>query len=455
MNKIDNSLRDVASEAEKIDAGEFSIDGFDFSDGQFVVSFTVVVEGESRTLKEQIDFRGVDRVSPPSRSLLRLLTLACSLSYFKATPATLIAVQFPLLESEKHFLESLIGHGLAEFAYRNDLPKKLRPSVSVTFLPAEVNPATRSWRIESRPVVAVGGGKDSVVTIEALQMSGMNPMLFSVNQFGPIDKCVAVSGCDYILVDREIDPQLRIMNERGATNGHVPVTAINSLIGLLIADIGGFGPLVMSNEGSANFGNLNWNGLEVNHQWSKSLEFEDLLRATLTASNLEEDRYFSLLRSYNELEIAERFSTHSQYFRAFTSCNRVFKIDPAARNSTWCGECPKCHFVFLILAPFMSRALLVEIFGRNLLNESENVTAYEEIIGVRGNKPFECVGEYEEAAEAFQRLSQQRDWQSDAVVKTLEMDSRAVVASATSQPHEDRVPKAYRDARNRVASHAA
>ena len=455
MNKMNIGLQNVAPEVEKIDEGVFSIDGFEFSGGLFVASFTVVMEGETRTLEERVDFRGVDRVSPPRRSLLRLLTLACSLSYFKATPATAIAVRFPLLESEKHFLESLIGNGLAEFAYRNDLPEKLRPSVAAEFLHAEADDATKAWRLESRPVVAVGGGKDSVVTIEALQKSGMDPILFSVNQFGPIDKCVAVSGCDYVRVDRKIDPQLRIMNERGATNGHVPVTAINSLIGLLVADMGGYGPLVMSNEGSANFGNLDWNGLEVNHQWSKSLQFEDLLRTTLTASNLEEDRYFSLLRSFNELEIAERFSKHSQYFSAFTSCNRVFKIDPAARNSTWCGECPKCHFVFLILAPFMSRSLMVKIFGRNLLDEPQNVAAYEEIIGVRGNKPFECVGEYEEAAEAFQRLSHESGWQADAVVKVLEGDSRAVVAGAKIQPHEDRVPKAYREARDGVAFHAA
>lgn len=429
----------------------FSIDGFEFSDGVFEGLYSLVEGDQTHTFRERIDFREVSVDSIPSQGLLRLLTLACSLSYFKATTMNDIQVQFPLSESELHFLTSLIRNGLAEYAYRNDLPEKLTPSISGDIRPSISDDARRDWRIDRRPLVAVGGGKDSVVTIEALKLAGMSPLLFSVNQFGPIDRCVEVSGCDYVRVTRRIDPQLRVLNELGAPNGHVPVTAINSLIGLLIADIGGYGPTVMSNEGSANFGNLTWHGLEVNHQWSKSLEFEDLLRSALVDHGLEEDRYFSLLRLFSEIQITERFAHYPEYFSAFTSCNRVFTIDPAARKTTWCGECPKCHFVFLVLAPFISRQQLTEIFGRNLLDDLTNISPYEEIVGIRGNKPFECVGEYDEAAEAFDRLSAQPDWSSDVVVRALAGKRRQEAESPANHLAVDRVPVLYQKARDGVA----
>lgn len=430
----------------------FVINGFDFSAGVFVATVTATVAGETFTMQERIDFRGVKTVSDPHPSLLRLLTLACSLSYYKATPSTTIEVDFALTESERLFLTSLIRNGLAEFAYRNDLPAKLSPSISASTPSSEPSRAPTPWTPSDRPIVAVGGGKDSVVTIEALKQAGHDPVLYSVNQFDPIDRCIAVSGSEYVRVDRELDPQLRILNERGASNGHVPVTAINSLIGLLIADMGCYGSVVMSNERSANYGNLDWNGLEVNHQWSKSLEFEDLLRSTLADSTLDPERYFSLLRPFREIEIAERFAQHTQYFSAFTSCNRVFTIDVGERNSTWCGECPKCHFVFLILAPFIPKPRLVEIFGHNLLNDPDNVAPFEEIVGLRGDKPFECVGEYSEAAEALQRLSRAEEWRTDAIVDALAGPSRAVAEHDGGPLKRDhRIPEAYEGARDAVA----
>lgn len=428
------------------DAGIFSIDGFEFVENVFIASFTFVAFGATRVLQERIDFRGLP-ISHPSQPLLRLLALACSLSYYKATSANRIVVRFSITESEQLFLTKLIQNGLAEFAYRNNLFEKLSPSISTVDLRQDTDPESVSWQLLGRPVVAVGGGKDSVVTIETLKKSGLDPILFYVNRFDPIEKCVEVSDCDYVRVIRVIDPQLRILNEQGANNGHVPVTAIISLIGLVVADLGGFGPLVMSNEWSANFGSLEWQGLEVNHQWSKSLAFEDLLRATLADCGLQSDRYFSLLRPFREIEIAEQFARYSKYFSAFTSCNRVFKIDSAMRSSSWCGECPKCQFVFLILAPFIPKTELVEFFGRDVLGNADNIAAYEEIIGIRGNKPFECVGEYDEAAEAFLRLSQNPEWNSGPVVTALiEPSRRVLVEGGAPGFRDDRVPEPYLEA---------
>jgi hypothetical protein len=431
--------------AESSGNDSFALDGYQFSDGLFVGTYSIPGPAGSIRFREQIDFREIGAITEPDELILELLYVACSLSYYKATPATRITAGDPLSHATLGFLKSLIAHGLAEYAFRNDIPSKLAPIFSTGFSDSPRVKATKKWDDEARPLVAVGGGKDSVVTIEALKNAGMNPLLFSVNSFDAIDRCVAVSGCDYVRVIRQIDPQLRGLNESGALNGHVPVTAINSLIGLAVADMLEIGPVVMSNERSADYGNLVWNGINVNHQWSKSLEFEDLLRSVLADGGLDANRYFSLLRGYREVDIARKFTEYPQYFSSFTSCNMAFKIDPDNRARTWCGTCPKCLFVFLILAPFMPQPEILGIFGLNPLAEESNIEPYEEILGLRGNKPFECVGEHSEAAEALLLLSHDSAWQHAAVVQKLAESSKAVAEDARPGKSVDRVPAHYRN----------
>jgi hypothetical protein len=175
----------------------------------------------------------------------------------------------------------------------------------------------------------------------------------------------------------------------------------------------------MSNEGSAEYGNLEWNGTDVNHQWSKSLAFERLLRAALESAGLAPDRYFSLLRPLSELAIAKRFGTLNEYFPAFTSCNRLFTIDVRARRISWCCRCPKCQFVFLILTPFLSPAVLESIFGENLLDNPDNHGPYQEILGLAGHKPFECVGDYDEARAALRMAAEHDGWRATVLLPEL------------------------------------
>ncbi len=334
-------------------------------------------------------------------------------SFVPNAPST-IRVTWGLTPAEREFLTRLIAGGLGEYAYRNDLVEALTPTIeadTVTLAPGPglVDP-------DSPPLVAVGGGKDSVVSIEACKQAGLEPILFSVNRYAAIDRCVTVAERPYVTASRRIDPTLFDLNRRGAHNGHVPVTAVNSLIGVLTSQAIGAGPLVMSNEASANEGNLHWQGHDINHQWSKSLAFEDLLRAALAAATAGEPPYFSLLRPFDELQIAERFARYDQYFPAFTSCNANFKLDPATRRTHWCCQCPKCLFVFLMLAPFLSPETLVGVFGQNLLDDPRHRAGYAEILGVSGHKPFECVGETSEARQALALAGAQASWRQSALV---------------------------------------
>jgi hypothetical protein len=179
----------------------------------------------------------------------------------------------------------------------------------------------------------------------------------------------------------------------------------------------GLGPVVMSNERSASDPNLIWQGHEINHQWSKGVEAEGLLRAALAEQAGLADAYFSLLRPLSELHIARLFAEHTRYDDVVTSCNAAFKLrDPSAR---WCGHCPKCRFVFLAMAPFMPRDRLVAIFGADLLADETQIPGYKELLGLDGHKPFECVGEVEESVVALSLLRDSAQWSDAPVVSEL------------------------------------
>jgi hypothetical protein len=176
----------------------------------------------------------------------------------------------------------------------------------------------------------------------------------------------------------------------------------------------------MSNERSASVGNTEWDGQFVNHQWSKSLEAEQLLAHLVSHSITPNVQYFSLLRPLSELEIARRFAKLDHYHDVFTSCNRAFRLNEEHRAQRWCRDCPKCRFVFLALAPFMNPTRLSGIFGGNMLRDLHQAEGFDALIGWNALKPFECVGEVEESVAAFKLLTDQIAWRDHEVVERFE-----------------------------------
>jgi hypothetical protein len=266
--------------------------------------------------------------------------------------------------------------------------------------------------------VPVGGGKDSVVALELVRRAGCELALFSLGDAPPIARTVAASGLPRLLAHRRLDAQLLALNEAGAINGHIPITAIVSCVALLTAALAGFDAVAMANERSASAGNVRWDGVEVNHQFSKGLRAERLLSAALVeiAPKL---RSFSVLRPASELAVARAFARMERYHGAFTSCNAVFRRDPALRASSWCCECPKCRFVFLALAPFSEPAHLREVFGRDLLDEPAQFEGFALLTATGGHKPFECVGEEQESIAAIRLLAADPRWRSQRVLARL------------------------------------
>jgi hypothetical protein len=199
------------------------------------------------------------------------------------------------------------------------------------------------------------------------------------------------------------------------------VTAINSAILVLAALLRGFDQVVFSNERSASYGSeiLDEHGhvvAEVNHQWSKGWAFENAFGAHVERHVAADLHYYSLLRPLSELAVARQFAKTDRYDAHFSSCNRNFHILGDRPVNRWCGQCPKCHFVFLALAPFMPKPRLMGIFGRNLLDDASLAPGFDALIEYRDHKPFECVGEGREARASFVALANRPAWREDMLV---------------------------------------
>ncbi len=351
--------------------------------------------------------------------LLSLLHWVAGVSYFKlAAPAEVRCERSAPPAAVARLLEALYSEGLGEFAYTNALPALPRPRFPRAQTGAPLAAAPAPSATPGRILVPVGGGKDSAVAIEIVRRSGAEQALFSIGDATPIARTVTAAGLRHLLARRRLDPKLAELNAAGALNGHVPITAIVSCVAVLTAALNGFDAVAMANERSASAGNLHWGGIEVNHQFSKGLYAEQLMGAALAELDAGVE-LFSILRPASELAIARAFARLTQYHGAFTSCNAIFRIDPVLRAASWCCDCPKCRFVFLVLAPFSSPEHLREIFGADLLDEDDQYAGFALLSATGGHKPFECVGEEQESVAAMRLLAEDPRWSAHRVVRRL------------------------------------
>ncbi|HTD28752.1 MAG TPA: UDP-N-acetyl-alpha-D-muramoyl-L-alanyl-L-glutamate epimerase [Xanthomonadaceae bacterium] len=351
---------------------------------------------------------------------LRLLHLIAGVSYYKAAVAPEIRIDAYEIDAHAAALVTEIyENGLGEFAYRNGL--SLRGKIRFPHTSVAASPAQRASP-SSHALVAIGGGKDSLVSIEALRAAGVEQTVTWIGSSPLIAACAARTGLPTLNITRQLAPQLFEYNRQGAYNGHIPVTAINSAILVVAALLHGCDQVVFSNERSASYGSeiLDEHGrvvAEVNHQWSKGWAFENAFGEHVERQVAADLHYYSLLRSLSELAVAQQFARTDRYDAHFSSCNRNFHILGDRPANRWCGQCPKCHFVFLALAPFLPKPRLMGIFGRNLLDDPALAPGFDALIEYRDHKPFECVGEGREARAAFVVLAGRPAWREDALIE--------------------------------------
>ncbi|MGY1529161.1 UDP-N-acetyl-alpha-D-muramoyl-L-alanyl-L-glutamate epimerase [Luteimonas sp. A649] len=346
---------------------------------------------------------------------LRLLHLVAGVSYYKAAVPGDIRIDGYAIDGDTAaLLDDVYLHGLGEFAYRNGLD--LHGRIRFPHAADAARAPTGDIGLSTRALVAIGGGKDSLVSIEALRAAGIEQTVSWIGGSQLIRACAERTGLPTLNIGRQLAPELFEYNRQGAYNGHIPVTAINSAILAFAAVLLGAGQVVFSNERSASYGSLIEGTGEVNHQWSKGWAFEQAFAAHLQRHVAADLRYYSLLRPLSELAVARQFARSDRYDAWFSSCNRNFHLLGERPTSRWCGVCPKCHFVFLALAPFMPKPRLVGILGRNLLDDPAQIPGYDALMEYRDHKPFECVGEARESRAAMAALAARPEWREDAVV---------------------------------------
>lgn len=354
---------------------------------------------------------------PALERAFSLLHWVAGVSYWKAGCPQRVAFAGSAPNAEQaDWLNVLYREGLAEFAWHNRLP----PDRFAVFrgersTAAAAGPAG----LDDACLVPLGGGKDSLVAWSRLERRGLNLTSVQVGSSALIRAVAASAGGPHLVIERRLDPRLAELNAGGAWNGHVPITAINAAALVVLALLHGFGQVVFANERSADEATLfDEQGRPVNHQFAKSLAFERMLDHWVRSWIASDLRVFSLLRRDRELAICREFAGLGQFHAVFSSCNRNFHLD-GPRTERWCGQCPKCHFVFLGLAPFMNRSDLARIFGADLLARPELLPGFRALLALDGRKPFECVGEAAEARAAIRALAEGSEWRAAPIVRTL------------------------------------
>jgi len=321
------------------------------------------------------------------------------ISYFKAfLPPEIKFKKYGLISDQAKFFQKTWEKGLGEFFYQN----KIDPQGKITFPVSGKAELTSPVSLDvSGSIVPLGGGKDSLVTTEILKENNEDFSTWTVGEFPFLQNMIDKLEVPHLMVKRQIDLKLLDLNNNGALNGHVPISAILAFLGTTTSILTGKKNIVLSNENSANQPTVE----DINHQYSKSLEFEKDFQEYVKSFISPDLNYFSFLRPLSELKIAQIFCEKclDKYEKDFSSCNRNFQIkNQESKNLTWCGECPKCAFVFAIFAPFLEREKLISLFGKNLFTDSHLDNTFRELLGLEKTKPFECVGEIEEVRKALE-----------------------------------------------------
>lgn len=368
---------------------------------QLAVNYTFLLE-PNIIFSPSFKISGIDpnQLANISKNFLDSLVFQVGLaelpSYWKvACPREIIVESGYLNENQVNWWHNLFIHGLGEFFYTNQInfnqPDFLK--ISSTSKPTTAQPAPPAPDHYHTPyLIPVGGGKDSGLTLNLLTQADETYHTLVLEPASPAASRLASSSTSkkQIIVHRTICPTLLKLNNQGYLNGHTPFSAYLAFLSTLVAHLEGHQQILLANESSANQPNLKYKDIEINHQWSKSFEFEASFReyaSQYLGSKPKQAEYLSFLRPLNELQIAVKFAQYQTSLLDFRSCNVGQKQD------IWCGHCAKCAFVFLMLFPFVENELLTtKIFSHNLFNDDSLLPTFQALADPSINKPLDCVG---------------------------------------------------------------
>lgn len=388
--------------------------------GQLIFRYRLERPREIHDFEEVFRWRGeqksADLAAPLLIPIIEALYVLAGMSYWKAwCPQTIEMPTIALTQPQADFFATVYTKGLGEFFYKNNIDFRglvTFPATATVAMP----PVSKS--MNNRSLLMVGGGKDSIVSAELLKSGQKLWTNFVLHPIPLQETIMSLMGGEILRVERELDKKLFALNKtEGVFNGHVPISSLYAFTALLAAALYDYRYVIASNERSANEGNVEYLGEMINHQWSKSLEFEKLCQEYVHAFISPDITYFSLLRPLSEIKIVELFTRYPAYFEVFSSCNRNFTLTGEKSTKRWCGECPKCAFVFACLAAFLPKETVLNIFDKDLFADAALLPLYQELLGLMNTKPFECVGSPEETALAFRLAHDSGFYQGESIME--------------------------------------
>lgn len=346
-----------------------------------------------KILKKNMNFKSIDTVY--AKNMAFNIGMIELISYWKCCCSPKIIVKCGFLDNNQiNFWKKIYFYGLGELFFTNNIKTDIESFVNIECLKNDNEFNYKVIEDESDGyIVPIGGGKDSVVTLETLKINKNRDFALIINPKPVTRKCAEIAGLadnNIIEVYRSIDKRLIDLNSRGFINGHTPFSAMLAFVSYFVAYLLSKKYIALSNENSANESNVV--GEKINHQYSKSFEFECDFENYASNYLKAPVKYFSFLRPLNELQIAKIFSKHEKYHLTFKSCN----VGSKEKDWIWCCNCAKCLFAYIILSPFLYKTKLVNIFGEDLFEKESLLETFIELTGNGKTKPFDCVGTYEE-----------------------------------------------------------
>lgn len=369
-------------------------------DDNLVITYNMEIEGLStfnpcfKLAKKIITNQNIN--NDIFKALVFNIGMVEAISYYKLTCSQNFIIESGYLsEEDLSWWRKLYYLGLGEFRYVNKINITEKEFLTFKCQNEKVSYIDANFKASGN-MICIGGGKDSIVSLELLKE--MDNVCFTINAKEIQKECIKVAGyADFINVSRILDQRMLDLNKEGYLNGHTPFSSIVAFYSYLIAYLTNRQYIVLSNESSANEPTVL--NTKINHQYSKSIEFEKDFNDYIKRQFNLDIHYFSLLRPLKEIQIAYLFSKYKKYHYVFKSCNVGSKSIPWK----WCGSCPKCLFVFIILSPFLDLDYLTDVFGKNLLADEKLLDIFLELLGKKDTKPFECIGTIEEVTYAVSK----------------------------------------------------
>lgn len=360
---------------------------------KFEIPGLTTFEPTLKILKKDLNFSNIESIY--AKNMAFHIGLIELISYWKSTCSPKVVIKCGYLNEEQiKWWKKLYYYGLGELLYTNNIETTMEDFMNIECISPDNKIEYSKIETPSNGyIVPIGGGKDSVVTLETLNINRENDYCLIINPKPVTLKCAEIAGLknnNIIEIYRCIDQNLIELNNKGFINGHTPFSAMLAFVSYFVAFLLEKKYIALSNEDSANESNVI--GQKINHQYSKSFEFECDFNNYAEKYLKAPVNYFSFLRPLNELQIAKIFSRHEKYHNTFKSCN----VGSKKEEWEWCCNCAKCLFAYIILSPYLYKEKLVSIFKTDMFENKSLLQTFIELTGNGETKPFDCVGTFEE-----------------------------------------------------------